>query len=711
MTEVRPRASRLPPEPASKRFKLSYRVSLTIAIPTLVVAVGLITAVRGYLRTRTAVHTLSESVFSQVAQQAAVTTRSYLDRAVPALDVMVSMSEPEQRAGAHDSALGGRLFAMLRAHQGFTWVSYGDERGEFSGAFRPEPGRMRFNHSVIGEDQRTTLEEHDLREDGTRPRHTHLFNTGYDPRRRPWYSAAQGASVHAWTAPYIFFNRHVPGISCVRALRSGARVHGVYSVDFELDALSRFVAQLKPSANSVVFVYTREGEVVAHPTLSVVSHGAEPRLVRLSDVRDADLSSFRAALGGRDVDAAGHRHFRFESVGRPFLGSVARLPIEGSLEWRVGVLAPESEFMGDLERENRATLAFGSVSVVIAVLFGLWLASRVSKPVAELREEMERVGDFTLEERPPIRSVFTEIDAMGRALAQMKSGLASFARFVPRDVVRKMLASGREAELGGEVRTLTVVFSDLAGFTTLAESMGPDALVRTLGGYLEAMTDSLTDGGGTVDKFIGDGIMSFWNAPLEDKAHATRACLAALACQKALVALAKDRDHAWVAGTKTRIGIASGPVVVGNVGTPDRMNYTAMGDAVNLSARLESLNKQYGTTLMVADSTVALMDDALVVRPIDVVAVQGKAIGVKVYELLAASKDATDEQRTLARLCAEALDRYLRRDFQGAISRWSAAIELAPDDAVAKLMLARAEGYLADPPPADWTGVYVAKGK
>ncbi|MBL8682293.1 MAG: adenylate/guanylate cyclase domain-containing protein [Myxococcales bacterium] len=711
MTPVRPRSSRLPPPPPSKRFKLSYRVSLAVAIPALVVAVGAVTAVRGYLRTRASVHVLSESIFGQVAEQASGRTRSYLESAVPALDVLVSLSERDQRAGAHDSALGLRLHAMLRAHPGFTWVSYGDEHGEFSGAFRAEPGRVRFNHSVIGEDGRTTLEEHDLREDGSRPRHTHLFNTGYDPRRRPWYAAAQGASVHAWTAPYIFFNRHVPGISCVRALRAGAQVRGVYSVDFELDALSRFVSQLKPSPNSVVFVFTREGEVVAHPTLSVVSAGAEPRLVRLSDVRDAELAAFRSALGARDVDADGHRHFRFASGSRPFLGSVARLPIEGSLEWRVGVLAPESDFMGDLERENRATLAFGAASVVVAVLLGLWLASRVSRPVAELREEMERVGEFTLEERPEVRSVFAEIDAMGKALAQMKSGLASFARFVPRDVVRKMLASGREAELGGEVRTLTVVFSDLAGFTTLAESMEPDALVRTLGGYLEAMTDNLTEGGGTVDKYIGDGIMSFWNAPLEDNDHATRACLAALTCQRALVELAKDRDHAWVASTKTRFGIATGPVVVGNVGTPERMNYTAMGDAVNLSARLESLNKQYGTTLMVAESTVVLLGDAVLVRPIDVVAVQGKQIGVKVYELLASSASATDEQRGLARLCETALERYLQRDFRGAISSWRAALELVPMDPVAKLMLARAESYLADPPPDEWNGVYVAKGK
>ncbi len=277
--------------------------------------------------------------------------------------------------------------------------------------------------------------------------------------------------------------------------------------------------------------------------------------------------------------------------------------------------------------------------------------------------------------------------------------------------MRTVLASGREATLGGEVRTLSVVFSDLAGFTTLAESMEPDALVRTLGGYLDAMTTTLTEGGGTVDKFIGDGIMSFWNAPLDDPHHARRACLAALACQRALRELAEDPSHAWVANTKTRFGIATGEVVVGNVGTPDRMNYTAMGDAVNLSARLESLNKQYGTVVMAAESAVSLVGDVVLARPIDVVAVQGKAQGVKVYELVALASEATDAQRTLARLCAEALEKYLRREFSAAASAWQAALECAPGDSVATIMRARALAYVSAPPPPEWSGVYLAQGK
>lgn len=697
-----------------RAWKLSFRVSLAVAIPALVVAVGSVIAVRSFVRTRAAVRTLSESIFVQVAEQAGERTRGYLDNAVPALDVLTALSEREQRAGAYDSVIGRKLWSTLRAHRSFSWVSYGDAHGTFGGAFRTPDGVLHYDLSTLGEGGAATLEERTLDDSGLSQPARSRDNHGYDPRARPWYRAALSGSTHAWTDPYIFHTRPVVGISCVRALRApDGAVAGVYSVDFELDAVSRFVTQLRPSPNSVVFVYTREGEVIAHPTLSVVARGASasPQLLRLSAVTDPVMRDFRAALGDRDVDGRGHRHVRFQSGATMMLGSVARLPIEGSLEWRVAVLAPESDFMGSLERENRATLFVGAISVIAAMALGLFLASRVARPIDALREEMELVGQFRLENRPPVETVFTEVDAMARSLENMKSGLASFARFVPRDVVRSVLASGRQAELGGEVRTLSVVFSDLAGFTTLAESMEPDALVRTLGGYLDAMTNTLSDGGGTVDKFIGDGIMSFWNAPLDDAQHARRACIAALACQRALRELSNDPSHAWVANTKTRIGIATGEVVVGNVGTPERMNYTAMGDAVNLSARLESLNKQYGTVVMAAESTVAHARDAVLARPIDVVAVQGKAQGVKVYELLALVSEASDAQRSLAKACEEALDAYLQRSFDRAAEGWARALQIAPGDQVASLMRERALRFVHEPPPPSWNGVFIASGK
>src|SRR6185437_1039257 len=183
------------------------------------------------------------------------------------------------------------------------------------------------------------------------------------------------------------------------------------------------------------------------------------------------------------------------------------------------------------------------------------------------------------------------------------SGLRSFGAYVPRDLVRAVLASGERAELGGKTKELTIFFSDLAGFTTLSETLAPEALVELLGGYFDEMTRVIQSHGGTIDKFIGDAIMAFWNAPGDEPDHAARACQAALDCQAKLDAM--RRADARLAGLQARIGLATGSVLVGNIGASDRMNYTVMGDTVNLASRLEGLNKAYGTPIMIAETTFA----------------------------------------------------------------------------------------------------------
>jgi adenylate cyclase len=280
---------------------------------------------------------------------------------------------------------------------------------------------------------------------------------------------------------------------------------------------------------------------------------------------------------------------------------------------------------------------------------------------------------------------------------------------VPRDLVRSVLASGREARLEGEVRELTVFFSDIAGFTTLAETRTPRELVELLGGYLDEVTTIIADEQGTVDKFLGDGVMAFWNAPADTPGHAALACEAAIRIQRRLVAA----DFAGTTLT-TRIGLATGEVLVGNIGSHERMNYTVMGDVVNLASRLEALNKQYGTGIMIAESTYRAAADRVVARPVDVVAVKGKHRAVRVYELLGLAGDTgadIDAARRLAQQCEDGLDRYLARDFTAAAAAFEAVLARFPDDGPATRFVARCRACLAQPPPDGWDGVFHATEK
>lgn len=698
--------------------RLSFRASLLLVLPLLVLCTSGLITLRSFLTTERTIDEVSATIFREVTRQTAHRTRAHLGTAAPTLDVLAALEHRAVRA--RDPEVLPRLVAMLRANPGYSWVSYGDREGSFTAAYRPSAGTIRLNTSYFDEAGHVVLDERDLDEDGTEHPHRHESDSGYDPRTRPWYQAGAGGR-RTWLPPYVFFHQGIAGITCAEPQRdeTGAIV-GVYTVDFDLAALSRFVAELSLSEHGSVFVFTEEGEILAHPTHATVQpvEGQDDgRITRIDDLDDAPMRGFRAALAASDAatrsEADGEvRPLAFEADGAPWLASVASFEIDEGLRWRVGAIAPESDFLTELQRENRISAWIGLGALLFAVIFAAYLANRVARPLAELARQMDGVGRFELAGATPERSFFSEIDAMGRALARMKSGLGSFARFVPRDLVRTLLASGHEARLGGEIRTLSIFFSDIAGFTTIAESLPPDELVRKLGGYLDGMTRTIAERGGTVDKYLGDGIMAFWGAPQDDADHAANACEAALRCQRVLAEIGRTEAGAWLRSAKTRIGVATGPVLVGNFGTPERMNYTVMGDTANLASRLEGLNKQYGTLAIVDEATMRAAEKRVIGRPIDVVAVKGKAQGVRVFELLAlVGEEGEPEARALAEKSERALAAYLARDFARAAALWREIESERTEDEAARVMRVRAERYSNDPPPEGWDGVYVSKEK
>jgi adenylate cyclase len=697
------------------RVRLSYRASLVTVIPLLVLVTSGVVTYRAYRATEASITSLSEELFREVSSQTVTRTRAHLTTAEPSLDVLSSLETRAVLAHEDEAILMPRLLAMLRANPGFSWVSYGDRTGSFAAAYRPSPGIVRLNQSHQ-EGERSVLDERDLHDDGTSTPFRHEDDSHYDPRTRPWYRAALDAGHRVWLRPYVFFNAGIPGITCATPQRdeTGA-LAGVYTVDFDLGALSRFVAELELSPHGTVFVFTEQGELLAHPSLEtvVVDGASEGRIVLLDDLDDPLMRRFREELAQLSLGSDETRALAFESGDELWRGSLTTFAIDEGLVWRVAVLAPESDFMGAIERANRESALIGLVAILLAVLTALFLANRVARPLEQLARLMVGVGRLELdgaEEAPS--SIFREIDGMGRALTRMKQGLRSFGRFVPRDLVSRLLREGGEAKLGGEVRELTVFFSDIAGFTTLAETMPPAELVEKLSGYLDAMASTIAQEGGTVDKFIGDGIMAFWGAPTADASHAASACIASLRCQDVLAKLERSEGGAWMKGTHTRIGIATGELLVGNIGTKERLNYTVMGDVANLAARLESLSKQYGTRILVSEATMTAARDRVVGRVIDLVAVKGKLRGVRVYELLAIRGERGEADAiALAARCDAALDDYLARRFEDAREKYDALARERPDDRVASILRDRASRYAAAPPADDWDGAHAATEK
>ncbi|NUN05109.1 MAG: adenylate/guanylate cyclase domain-containing protein [Bdellovibrio sp.] len=287
---------------------------------------------------------------------------------------------------------------------------------------------------------------------------------------------------------------------------------------------------------------------------------------------------------------------------------------------------------------------------------------------------------------------------------------STFSKYVSPAVVDELLKDAKNLQLGGRRVRMTAFFSDVRGFTTISEKLAPEELSRVLNMYLTPMTDIVFKNKGTLDKYMGDAVMAFFGAPIEDKDHAKHACLCALRSIEKLMELQKVFAEKNLPMIDIGIGINTGDMSVGNMGSNIVQNYTIMGDSVNLASRLEGINKEYGTRIVISEFTYNDVKNDFIAREIDRVRVKGKLEPVRIYELLA-EKSAGAQIQERVDLFAEGFRLYQEKQFQTALEKFNKINELYQSDPVAKLYIERCQDYLESPPPLDWDGVYVMKTK
>ncbi|HEX2173403.1 MAG TPA: adenylate/guanylate cyclase domain-containing protein [Dehalococcoidia bacterium] len=288
---------------------------------------------------------------------------------------------------------------------------------------------------------------------------------------------------------------------------------------------------------------------------------------------------------------------------------------------------------------------------------------------------------------------------------------AALGSYTSKQVMDAVLRNPSLLKLGGEKREMTVLFSDIRGFTSISERLDPQALVHLLNYYLTAMTDIVFTYEGVLDKYMGDAIMAFWGAPIVLKDHARLACLTALEMMRTLRGMQATWEAAGVPRLEIGIGINTGQMSVGNMGSRTRFDYTVMGDAVNLGARLEGLNKEYGTNIIISEFTEAVVRGQFATRPIDVVAVKGRSEPVAVFELMAVAGGLAPDQERLIDVYNQGYALYRERRWMDARQRFDQALAIDPTDGPSRLYADRCRDLEDDPPPVDWDGVYVLKHK
>jgi adenylate cyclase len=416
-----------------------------------------------------------------------------------------------------------------------------------------------------------------------------------------------------------------------------------------------------------------------------------------------------AALAAR-LDAGEPRASSVLDVdGTPWRVSVARLPntIGGIQSWTIAVLVVEEHYTRALAATWRGVLWAFAIALAVLVAIGGVALLLVRRDLAQIVAATARMHGFDFSPQP-VASAFRDVGDAMAGLERAKTVVRAMGKYIPMDLVRRLYADNAEPALGGEPCDVSILFTDIEGFTTLAERLPVDELALHLGAYLEAMTRAIEATGGTTDKYIGDAVMAVWNAPSPVADHPAAACAAALACEEATTALYASPAWAGLPPLITRFGLHRARVLVGHFGAPTRLSYTALGDGVNLAARLEPLCKQYGVRALVSED-VAAAAPAFRFRRLDRVAVKGKQHGIEVYELVGKRAEPLDAARaSRLEIYERALAAYFARDFA------AAAALLAPqteDDPPSAALAARCQRLAAAPPPAQWDGVHVAQSK
>ncbi|MHC4830068.1 MAG: adenylate/guanylate cyclase domain-containing protein [Planctomycetota bacterium] len=729
-------------------MKASFRITLSTLVVGLVTAAVAAIGIVSYTLGEQNATDLSTQILDQTLHRIDLRIRSFLEVAVRQTELSRRMLSGGQLSGSDAAVVlpGTRPsrddferiavhFAhAMRVQAGLTNLGLGLEAtGEYCMVARKPGGLEGVDYIRFGEGERDVrVDRSEFGNEGRRPTDGRPYD-GYDPRRRPFYTGARSAPAGEghWTEAYLFFGAggrdRLPGVTFGRPIRAGDELQGVMNADFDLYTLCRFLDDLRGDVPGFAFVVEMRADgsrrPIAHPDPATLLHstqkasGAETHeLVETADqAGDARVRAFMALmpedLARATSGPGGAATLTVREGGEEFLGGYRLLGGENSPRWAICMMVPRAQILEGVERNNRWTLAIGIAGFVVAVLLSVWLAGLVSTPLARIGAQSEAIGQFRLDAPPLGGSAILELDRLMTATEEMKAGLRSFERYAPARLVREMVREGVVAELGGETRTLTVFFSHIAGFGRLLTELPTEELVEHLGEYFTEVSEAIASTHGTLDKYMGDAVMAFWGAPQPLADHALAACRAAL---RGSARVARLRARWAVEGKRefhACVGLNTGELVVGNMGSPSHLSYTVIGDAVNLAARLEGLNKVYGTEILMSERTFREVEALVVARLVDRVAVKGKTEGVAIYELLGMRAGAPSDVAALADRYDAALATYFAGNFEEAELLFGALLADHPDDGPARLLRARCERYMTAPPPADWGGVFVMTTK
>ncbi|MFA6409544.1 MAG: adenylate/guanylate cyclase domain-containing protein [Gammaproteobacteria bacterium] len=527
----------------------------------------------------------------------------------------------------------------------------------------------------------------------------------FDPSLRPWYDKTLHTKMPTISDVYLFYpfgeNQAVLGISMVHPIYDSTNnLTGMLGFDIPLRTLSTFISDLKITPNSFPFIFDNKNNVVAGKPLLTTDQNTLLQVNKMA-IPYVENSFYHYQQDKKQL-------FSYNFGGTTYLAFYD--PLEQlqayNLTSTLAIVMPIKDVIGFVIDQ----LIHSFTTAITLIIFGIilvWFASSaLAKPIIKLAKEARLIKQLELVSDIETNSRIKEIFSMQEAFNSMKQSVQSFVRYVPMALVKNLMSSGGIAHVGGENKTVTFLFTDITGFTSLSENMEPQQMMSYLSEYLEVMTKVILKKNGTVDKYIGDAIMAFWNAPQDDRDHALHACEASILMLEELDKLNQRWKAIGYPELHIRTGICTGNATIGNVGSDDRLSYTAIGDTVNITNRVEELNKIYHSKIIVSESTYRLVQNNFSFRMLDYVLVRGKNRALYIYELILPDHYLTQEQlKSYNMAFHSAFDLYQKGFWPEAITAFEALVTSYPEDQLVKIFLERCYTLQKNPIP-EWIGAW-----
>ncbi|MBN2824941.1 MAG: hypothetical protein JXQ76_06450 [Campylobacterales bacterium] len=453
-------------------------------------------------------------------------------------------------------------------------------------------------------------------------------NNQFDPRERSWFYLAKTNRETYWSNPYKYATSSDIGITISSPYfdKNGVKIK-VAGADITSSKLHDFLIEQSQKVQGNIVMFDNEQHIIA----SSFKDDHSQEVIKLSKFSPSKVVRDAANWYNRYAKTRGSIS---DEKGNEYLYFFSNFPKDSnSMDWRLLIIIPKEIILGKITATMYETIIISFVILLLFIGVVIYASQKLSHPIIEISNQIKSIEKLKLDIDIQDNSQISEIRKAQSSLQSLQVALSSFIKYLPVELIKKLMAAGQEAKVDGEERELAIMFTDIENFTTISEAMPPKDVALQLSEYFEAINRAILATGGTTDKYIGDAVLAFWGAPQKVDQPCRKAIETALMVQRFTYELNQRWGKKGKPIFKTRIGIHYGKSLVGNIGSNERLNYTVIGDSVNIASRLEEINKEYGTYLVFSNSVYEQIKEYYPVQYLDTLSLKGKTQSTKLYTI------------------------------------------------------------------------------